>query len=190
MVRQEDCLRKYLTVKNLENGIRYLSASGSSTNAVLHLMACASLLGLGMDLADFDRIQSSVPVVGKYKPSSEFNLTDFHQAGGVAALMATIRNLHPEVALPMGGRLGEWLQGQPAPDGRIIRPASNPLAEGGCYAILFGNLAPNGAVIKKTGVEPKMLVHRGPAIVFDWRRQSGNPSSVMRYSRDRCCCPV
>ena len=168
MVRQEDCLRKYLTVKNLENGIRYLSASGSSTNAVLHLMACASLLGLGMDLADFDRIQSSVPVVGKYKPSSEFNLTDFHQAGGVAALMATIREyLHPEVALPMGGRLGEWLQGQPAPDGRIIRPASNPLAEGGCYAILLGNLAPNGAVIKKTGVEPKMLVHRGPAIVFD-----------------------
>jgi len=168
MVRQEDSLRKYLTVKNLENGIRYLSASGSSTNAVLHLMACASLLGLGMDLADFDRIQSSVPVVGKYKPSSEFNLTDFHQTGGVAALMAAIREyLHPEVALPMGGRLGEWLQGQPAPDGRIIRPASNPLAEGGCYAILRGTLAPNGAVIKKTGVEPKMLVHRGPAFVFD-----------------------
>jgi len=168
MVRQEDSLRKYLTVKNLENGIRYLSASGSSTNALLHMMACASLLGIGMDLSDFDRIQSSVPVVGKYKPSSEFNLTDFHHAGGVAALMAAIRgHLHLEVALPMGGRLGEWLQGQPAPDGRVIRPASNPLAEGGCYGILRGNLAPSGAVVKKTGVEPKMLVHRGPAFVFD-----------------------
>ncbi len=168
MVRQEDSLRKYLTAENLENGIRYLSASGSSTNAVLHLMACASLLGLRMDLSDFDRIQSSVPVVGKYKPSSEFNLTDFHHAGGVAALMGAIREyLDLEVALPMGGRLGEWLQRQPAPDGRIIRPAGNPLAEGGCYGILRGSLAPNGAVIKKTGVEPKMLAHRGPAFVFD-----------------------
>jgi dihydroxy-acid dehydratase len=168
LVLKGEGFRKYLTLENLENGIRYLSASGSSTNAVLHLMACASLLGLGMDLADFERIQSSVPVVGKFTPSSEFNLTDYHQAGGVLALMAAIReHLHLEVELPLGGRLGEWLEGQPAPDGRIIRPASDPLAVGGCYAILRGNLAPDGAVVKKTGVEPKMLVHRGPAFVFD-----------------------
>jgi dihydroxy-acid dehydratase len=160
--------RGFLTRPNLENGIRYLSASGSSTNAVLHLMALASLLGMEMDLADFDRIQSSVPVVGKYKPSSELNLTDLHGAGGVAALMAAISDrLNLEVELPLGGRLGEWLAGRPVPDGRIIRPASAPLAEQGCYAILRGNLAPDGAVVKKTGVDPKMFVHRGPAFVFD-----------------------
>jgi dihydroxy-acid dehydratase len=168
LVRQGDPLRKYLTRPNLENGIRYLSASGSSTNAVLHLMACASLLEMGMDLVDFDRIQSSVPVVGKYKPSSEFNLMDLHHAGGVASLMAAIGNyLDLEVVLPMGGQLGQWLEKQPAPDGRIIHPADDPLAQGGCFAILRGNLAPSGAVVKKTGVEPRMLVHRGPAFVFD-----------------------
>jgi len=188
MVRREDSLKKYLTAPNLENGIRYLSASGASTNAVLHLMACASLLGLQMDLSDFDRIQSSVPVVGKFKPSSEFNLTDFHLAGGVAGLMAAIRDyLDLEVAFPVGGRLGDWLQGWPEPDGRVIHPAGNPLAEKGCYAILRGNLAPKGAVVKKTGVEPKMLLHRGPAFVFDSEEevresllsQSVQPGSVL-----------
>ena len=168
LVREGRAFRDVLTAENLENGIRYLSASGSSTNAVLHLMACASLLDLGMDLADFDKIQSSVPVVGKFKPSSEFNINDYHEAGGVLALLGAIRErLHLEIALPMGGRLGDMLRSLPAPDGRVIRPAGNPLAEGGCYAILRGNLAPNGAVVKKTGVEPKMLVHRGPAFVFD-----------------------
>lgn len=168
LVRQEKGLRHFLTRQNLENGIRYLSASGASTNVVLHLMACASLLGWGMDLADFDRIQSSVPVVGKFKPSSGFNLTDYHQAGGVPALMAAIgEHLHLDVELPLGGELGRWLEGQPVPDGRIIRPGSDPLARDGCYAILRGNLAPDGAVVKKTGVEPEMLVHRGPACVFD-----------------------
>ncbi|MCE5262469.1 MAG: dihydroxy-acid dehydratase [Deltaproteobacteria bacterium] len=168
LVRKGQGLRHFLTRENMENGIRYLSASGSSTNAVLHLMAFASLLGWEMDLADFDRIQSSVPVVGKFKPSSEFNLTDFHRAGGVPSLMAAVGGyLHLDVELPLGGSLGQWLEGLPAPAGRIIRPANDPLAAGGCYAILRGNLAPDGAVVKKTGVEPGMLVHRGPAFVFD-----------------------
>lgn len=168
LVREGRAFRDYLTAENLENGIRYLSASGSSTNVVLHLMACASLLEIGMDLADFDRVQSSVPVVGKFKPSSEFNINDYHESGGVPALLAAIRErLHLDIPLPMGGRLGDILKNLPAPDGRIIRPSVTPLAEGGCYAILRGNLAPDGAVVKKTGVEPKMLIHKGPAFVFD-----------------------
>jgi dihydroxy-acid dehydratase len=168
LTRQGRPFRDVLTPKNLENGIRYVSASGGSTNAVLHLMACASLMEMGMTLDGFGKIQASVPVVGKFKPSSEFNLTDFHEAGGVPALMRAIgAYLHPEIELPMGGRLGEYLTAQPGPDGRIIRPADDPLEEGGCFAILNGNLAPRGAVVKKTGVEPGMLVHRGPAVVFD-----------------------
>jgi dihydroxy-acid dehydratase len=167
LTRQKRPFRDYLTPQNLENGIRYVSASGGSTNAVLHLMACASLMEMGMTLDAFGKIQASVPVVGKYKPSSGFNLTDFHEAG-VLALMGAIKNyLHLDIELPMGGRLREYLESQAEPDGKVIRPAGNPLEEGGCFAILRGNLAPDGAVVKKTGVEPGMLRHRGEAVVFD-----------------------
>jgi dihydroxy-acid dehydratase len=168
LTRQMRPFRDYMTPHNLENGIRYVSASGGSTNAVLHLMACASLMEMGMSLDTFGKIQASVPVVGKYKPSSGFNLTDFHDAGGVLALMGAIKEfLHLDIELPMGGWLGEYLEGLPAPDGQIIRTAVNPLEEGGCFAILKGNLAPDGAVVKKTGVEQGMLRHRGEAVVFN-----------------------
>jgi dihydroxy-acid dehydratase len=168
LTRQKRPFSDYLTPQNLENGIRYVSASGGSTNAVLHLMACASLMEMGMTLDAFGKIQASVPVVGKFKPSSGFNLTDFHEAGGVLALMGAIKNyLHLDIDLPMGGRLREYLESQAEPDGKVIRPAGNPLEEGGCFAILRGNLAPDGAVVKKTGVEPGMLRHRGEAVVFD-----------------------
>jgi dihydroxy-acid dehydratase len=168
LTRRKRPFRDYFTPQNLENGIRYVSASGGSTNAVLHLMACASLMEMGMTLDAFGKIQASVPVVGKYKPSSGFNLTDFHEAGGVQALMAAIKQfLHLDIELPMGGRLAEYLEGRPEPDGQVIRPADHPLEEGGCFAILNGNLAPRGAVVKKTGVEPGMLSHRGEAVVFD-----------------------
>ncbi len=168
LTRLKRPFRDYLTPQNLENGIRYVSASGGSTNAVLHLMACASLMEMGMTLEAFGKIQASVPVVGKYKPSSGFNLTDLHEAGGVLALLGAIRQyLHLDIELPMGGRLAEYLEGLPTPDGQIIQTAGNPLEQGGCFAVLNGNLAPNGAVVKKTGVEPGMLRHRGEAVVFD-----------------------
>jgi dihydroxy-acid dehydratase len=168
LTREKRPFRDYFTPRNLENGIRYVSASGGSTNAVLHLMACASLMEMGMTLDAFGKIQASVPVVGKFKPSSGFNLTDFHEAGGVQALLAAIKDfLHLDVELPMGGRLAEVLEGLPAPGCQVIRSAGNPLEQDGCFAILNGNLSPDGAVVKKSGVEPGMLHHRGEAVVFD-----------------------
>jgi len=184
LVKEGGCSLDYLTEKNLENGIRYISASGASTNAVLHLMACSSLMGLEMDLSDFDRIQSSVPVVGKFKPSSPFNINDYNTAGGVPALLAAIKNyLHLDVELPMGGNLGEALKSRPANESEIIHTADNPLEKNGCYAILKGNLAPQGAVVKKTGVEPSMIVHRGPAVVFD------SEEDVRRFLLERTVTP-
>jgi len=152
----------------LENGIKSVSAFGGSTNAVLHLMACASLMEVDLDLSAFDLIQSSVPTLAKFKPSSPFNMTDFHEAGGVMGLQKAIAaSLDLTVPLCMGGDLGEALQSAPEPKQAVIHPPETPLSPDGCFGILHGNLAPRGAVVKKTGVEPSMLHHKGPAVVFD-----------------------
>ena len=180
LVKGKAPFHDYFSRKNLENGIRYISASGASTNAVLHLLACSSVMGLEMDLSEFDRIQSSVPVVGKFKPSSPYNIDDFNTAGGVPVLMAAIRDfLHLDIKLSMGGTLGGFLKTVLPGAGKIIRPAENPLENNGCYAILKGNLAPEGSVVKKSGVEPSMLVHRGPVVVFD------SEEDVRRYLLER-----
>ena len=180
LVQEGRSLDRFLNPASLENGIRYVSASGGSTNAVLHLMACAALMQVDLDLGRFDRIQASVPLVTKLKPSSRFNVDDYHAAGGVLAVLQAIRgSLHLDAAVAMGGTLGEWLAAGPAPDGEVIRPADIPLAPDGCFAVLRGNLAPQGAVVKKSGVEPAMRVHTGPAVVFD------SEEEVRRFLLDR-----
>ena len=168
LVRGRRAIGQFLNPASLENGIKYISASGGSTNGVLHLMAAARLMNLDLSLDEFSHIQASVPVVAKFKPSSQFNLNDFHDAGGVLALMNTIRDyVDLDVFMGMGGTLRDALAHARPPDGQVIRPASQPLAPDGCFGILRGNLAPNGSVVKKSGVEHKMLVHTGPAVVFD-----------------------
>jgi dihydroxy-acid dehydratase len=168
LVGEGRSIRNFLSQASLENGIKYISASGGSTNAILHLMALASITKGDLDLDRFDRIQASVPVVAKFKPSSEFNINDYHEVGGVAAVMKAIQDsIDLDLPLVMGGELGDVVKSAPGPDGSIIQPASDPLSPGGCFAILRGNLAPQGAVVKKSGVSPNMLVHTGPAVVFD-----------------------
>lgn len=180
LVREDRPIRDFLSQDSLENGIKYISASGGSTNAVLHLMAFASLADSDLDLGRFDRIQASIPVVAKFKPSSEFNISDYHEVGGVATVLKAIQNsLDLDLPLAMGGKMGEVLESTSVPDGRIIQPASNPLSPDGCFAILRGNLAPQGSVVKKSGVAPNMLVHTGPAIVFD------SEEDVRRFMLDK-----
>jgi dihydroxy-acid dehydratase len=168
LVKAERPLNHYLNEVSLENGIKYIAASGGSTNAVLHLMALATLMGADMDLTTFHELQSAVPLVAKFKPASEFNLNDYHLAGGVPAVLRSIKDaLYLDAPLSMGGTLGEVIDTFPESDGRVIHSTSNPLDTAGCFAILKGNLAPRGAVVKKSGVDPKMLKHTGPAVVFD-----------------------
>jgi dihydroxy-acid dehydratase len=176
LVRQGLPLAHILDRRALENGIKYISASGGSTNALLHLLAVASRMGLPLDLAAFQRLQSSVPVVARLKPSSEHNLTSYHQAGGVLAVLKSIEaHLDLQVPVGMGGTLGERLAGVPpaaaGPRSGVLRPASDPYAPDGAFAVLWGNLAPLGAVVKKIGIEPAMQVHTGPAVVFDSEEQ-------------------
>lgn len=162
--------RDFVTFEMLVNGIRYVSATGGSTNAVLHLPALAKVLEISMTLKDFDAIQSAVPVVAKFKPSSPYTIYDFHRAGGVPAVLYSIRDyLDPEVILASEGcSLSEyWNRFDGIVDREVIKTAEEPLAPDGCYGILTGNLAPLGAVVKKTGVEPSMYYHKGRAVVFD-----------------------
>ena len=155
LTRQETRVDVFLNKSGLENGIKLISASGGSTNAVLHLIACARLMNLKLDLRQFETIQSSVPVLAKFKPSSSFHITDFHQAGGVPGLLKNIAGcLDLEAPLCMGGRLGEALDATPLPDQNIIHPLADPISPQGCFSILYGNLAPAGALVKKTGVAP------------------------------------
>jgi dihydroxy-acid dehydratase len=131
-------------------------------------MACASLMNMDLDLKGFDRIQSSVPTLAKFKPSSGFTMTDFHEAGGVIGIQKAISE-HLDLKAPvcMGGTLEEALETAVPVNKDIIHTPDDPLSPNGCFGILHGNLAPLGAVVKKTGVEPSMLLHKGPAVVFD-----------------------
>jgi dihydroxy-acid dehydratase len=169
LVRQGRKFSSFMNDAALANGIKYVSATGGSTNAVLHTMALAKAMGSNLTLQDFDTLQSSVPVVAKFKPSANLNINDFHRAGGVPAVLATISDrLDLSVSLISGGTLGEYLaKAAPAIDRSVIRPADDPLHPAGCFAILSGNLAPLGAVVKKSGVAPQMYRHSGPAVVFD-----------------------
>ncbi|MDR2112668.1 MAG: dihydroxy-acid dehydratase [Candidatus Accumulibacter sp.] len=163
---------RYLNKASLENGIKYISATGGSTNAVLHIPAIARVMGIDLTLKDFDRLQSSVPVVTLLKPSSRFSIEDYRRAGGVPAVLREIRDhLDTDLPLVMGGTLRERLeslesQGRSA-DPPVIGPAKEAPCKDGCFSILFGNLAPGGAVVKKTGVDPRMHRHTGPAVVFE-----------------------
>lgn len=163
------CARTFLTKESISNGIMHISATGGSTNAVMHVTALARVLGLDMDLREFDRIQESVPVVAKFKPSSKYNLYDYHKAGGVRGSLTAIReHLNLQVPMAFGGTLGDMLEnfsGKINPE--VIHSSKHALHEDGCFTILHGNLAPKGAVVKKSGVEPSMYYHRGPAVVFD-----------------------
>ena len=169
LVRQNLRFSDFLNQTSLTNGNLHVSATGGSTNAVLHLMALAGVMGVKLSLQDFDQIQASVPVIAKFKPSAEWNINDFHRAGGVSAVLSTIRQyLDPAAKLVMGGTLAEYLANYRKPvDRAVIRSLEAPLLPGGCFSILGGNLAPLGAVVKKSGVEPGMYRHIGPAVVFD-----------------------
>ena len=168
LVRQNLRFSDIVTKASLENGIKHISTTGGSTNALIHVSAIASVMGFNIGMKEFDEIQQSVPVVAKFTPSSRYNMNDYYKAGGVAATLAAIKN-HLDVSQKMvcGGTLGELIETAHAPDGVVIHCENEALYPDGCFAVLDGNLAPGGCVVKKSGVDPKMFLHRGPAVVFD-----------------------
>jgi len=158
-----------LTPQALRNGLVTLQALGGSTNAVVHLAAIYGRLGKKLDMAEFDRIGKQVPVLVDLKPSGSGYMGEFHAAGGVPRLLSELTDLLDLTApRAFGGTLGDAVNGLPSRyEEQIIRPRKNPISASGAIAVLSGNLAPRGAVIKHSAADPKLQVHEGRAVVFD-----------------------
>ena len=150
------------------NAIVALAALGGSTNAVVHLLAIAGRLGIELSLDDFDRTGSAVPLLVDLLPAGRFLMDDLHRAGGLHAVLREVADLLDPTALTVTGRpLVDCLDGAPIHDPEVIRPRQAPLQLNAGIAVLYGNLAPDGAVIKPAAASPELLSHRGPAVVFD-----------------------
>jgi dihydroxy-acid dehydratase len=156
-----------LSLASFENAITVDMAIGGSTNAIIHLIAIAGRCGIKLDLPIFNGISRRVPVLADIRPSGRFLMEDFFYAGGLRALMNEIPDLlHPECPTVNGKTLGENLAGVRINNPQVIRQRANPLFETGGTTVLYGNLAPDGAVIKTSAADPKLLKHTGPAVVF------------------------
>lgn len=156
--------------QSIENAIRVLMATGGSTNLIIHLIAIARRVNIDLKLDDFERISKETPVLVNVKPHGTENVgMGFHNAGGVASLMKEMEHMLNGSCLTVTGKtVTENLQDIDLPyDSNTIRPLDNPIEEKGGIAVLYGNLAPNGAVIKRSAASPHLLNHRGKAKVFD-----------------------
>jgi dihydroxy-acid dehydratase len=160
--------RDILTRKSVENALVVHSALAGSTNAMIHLVAMAKRAGVAITLDDFDAFAARVPVIANVRPSGAWLMEEFHIAGGIRALMSRLKPmLHLDASTVMGGTLGEAIGDAEIYNDDVIRPLNNPIAASGGTAILYGNLAPDGCVIKPPAAEPHLLQHTGPALVFD-----------------------
>jgi dihydroxy-acid dehydratase len=158
----------FLSRASFHNAIVALAAIGGSTNAVVHLLAIAGRLGVDLTLDDFDRIGSHVPLLVDLQPAGRFLMDDFFRAGGLLAVLREVRDLLDPTAVTVTGRpLVDYLDVAPIWDPEVIRLRRQPLLDEGGIAVLRGNLAPAGALIKPAAASPHLIQHRGPAVVFD-----------------------
>jgi dihydroxy-acid dehydratase len=157
-----------LTAGSFRNAIVALAALGGSTNAVVHLLAIAGRLGVPLSLDDFDRIGAGVPLLVDLQPAGTYLMEDLHRAGGLHAVLAQVADLLDPAALTMTGRpLVEHLGDAPIWDPAVIRTRAEPLKADAGIAVLRGNLAPAGAILKPAAASEHLLSHRGRAVVFD-----------------------
>jgi len=168
MVKEDLRMSKVLTRAAFENAIRTNAAIGGSTNAVIHLLAVAGRIGVKLELDDWDRFGAEVPCLVDLQPSGRFLMEDFFYAGGLPAVMREIRHLLQPDALTVNGKtLGENIEQAPCWNREVIRPLAEPFKPAAGIAVLRGNLAPDGAVIKPSAASPHLLRHRGRAVVFE-----------------------
>jgi dihydroxy-acid dehydratase len=168
MVAEELRPSRILTAAALSNAITVNMAIGGSTNAIIHLIAIAGRLGIDLPLGEFDRISRRTPWIVNVKPSGEYLMEDLFAAGGIPAVMREILGLLDGECLTVTGKsVRENVERAECFDRAVIRPLADPLYREGGTAVLTGNLAPDGAVIKQTAASPHLLRHRGRAYVFE-----------------------
>ncbi|MDT7728398.1 MAG: hypothetical protein QOI21_4974 [Actinomycetota bacterium] len=168
MVAEQRRPSSLLTRGSFLNAIVALAALGGSTNAVVHLLAIAGRLGIELTQDDFDRTGADVGLLVDLQPAGRFLMEDFHRAGGLLAVLAEVRDLLDPTALTVTGKpLVDYLGDAEIWDPEVIHARGNPLQPNAGIAVLYGNLAPDGAVIKPAAASPELLRHRGRALVFD-----------------------
>ena len=170
MVRDDLRISQILTRQAFENAIVVNGAVGGSTNAVIHLLAIAGRVGLKVTLDDWDRLGRNVPTLVDLMPSGRFLMEDFFYAGGVPAVIRALderKLIHRDARTVNGKTIWENCQTAPNWNAEVIRPLDKPLVEHGGIAVLRGNLAPDGAVLKPSAASPHLMRHRGRAGVFE-----------------------
>ncbi|MBW6495725.1 MAG: dihydroxy-acid dehydratase, partial [Burkholderiaceae bacterium] len=169
MIEQRLTPDRILTPKAFENALRVLLAIGGSTNAIIHLTAIAGRMGIAIDLEQFDRMSEETPVLVNLKPSGEHYMEDFHRAGGLVTVLRELRPLLHMDALTVTGRtLGEEIDAAgPGFPQQVVRSADSPVYAQGGIAVLRGNIAPRGAIIKRSAASPELMEHEGRAVVFE-----------------------
>ena len=160
--------RDILSPQSFKNAITTDMAIGGSTNAIIHLVALAGRAGIKLELKEFDEISQRTPMIANLRPSGQYLMEDFYYAGGLRALLQQIRDLlYLDCSTVSGGTLGEDIASARLCNSEVIRSIDHPVSASGGTAVLYGNLAPDGAVIKPTAAEPRLLDHVGPAVVFN-----------------------
>jgi dihydroxy-acid dehydratase len=168
MVHEDLRISNILTRQAFENAIRVNAAIGGSSNFVLHMLAIAGRVGVPLTLDDFDRVGHHLPLLVDIQPSGKFLMEDFYYAGGVPAVVRELGDIMHRDAMTVNGKtIGENTADAPCWNREVIHELSNPLQERAGLAVVRGNLAPNGAVIKPSAATPALLKHRGRAVVFE-----------------------
>ncbi len=168
LVQENLPLSTFLTRAAFENAIRVHAAIGGSTNAVVHLLALAGRCGVKLDLEDFDKLSRDMPLLVDLKPSGRYLMEDFDYAGGMPAVMNHISHLlHKDAPTVSGQTIGEIAAGGESFNHEVIRPLMTPVNVSSGTWVLRGNLAPNGAIMKPNAASAHLLVHEGPAVVFE-----------------------
>ena len=169
MIEQKLTPDRILTAHSIENALRVLLAIGGSTNAIIHLTAIAGRLGIAIDLERLDAMSRETPVLVDLKPSGQHYMEDFHHAGGLVAVLRELRPLlHLEALTVTGRTLGDEIDaaGKGWPQD-VVRTMANPVYREGGIAVLRGNIAPGGAIIKQSAASQKLMEHEGRAVVFE-----------------------
>jgi len=199
LVKQGKNMRQFVTEQAVQNAFALDLAMGGSTNTVLHLLAIAAEAGVSFPLEQVDALSRRVPHLCKIAPSSNYHMEDLARVGGVSTILKQLTKvdgvLHADATSVSGKTLAENVEDAPEPDGQVVRTLADPYAPDGGLAILFGNLAPEGAVVKTAAVVPEMLTFRGKARVFDSEEEADaailggkiNPGDVVviRYEGPR-----